>query len=178
MIATNAVSRNFIASPLATARAVIYRSAKKELVKVRTMNLGVAHRAGLVLCILRMKARHLWHVPGDCGRMALQAQNIDLAYPQQTRVCRAMWRVTTGAALLLHGNVLEDEGPHSFRVAIRADGELAGSSAQLTTDKTPMRVMTVAALDQTYVDAMAVRAVELRFLRGMAAVAEKSLLCF
>ena len=89
-----------------------------------------------------------------------------------------MWRVTTGAALLLHGNVLEDEGPHSFRVAIRTDGELAGSSAQLTTDKTPMRVMTVAALDQTYVDAMAVRAVELRFLRGMAAVAEKSLLCF
>ena len=84
--------------------------------------------------------------------------------------------MTTGTAFLLDRYMFEYKGSGSFRVAVRAHSKLARRGAQLASNKTPVRVVAVAALDQSGIDAMAVGPVELGFLRGVTSVAKQGLL--
>ena len=108
--------------------------------------------------------------------MALHAQQIDLAHPQQTRIARTMRSMASRATFLLHRNVLEGKRPHRLGMAIRADGELARSRPQLTFHKSSVWVMAIAALNQSHVHAMAVWPAELCLLRCVTAVAQQRLL--
>ena len=81
--------------------------------------------------------------------------------------------VARQAALVrLHRSMLEDKRPHGVCMAFGADGELSGSGAHLAAGLSAMRVMAVAALDQSDIDAVPVRPGELGSLRSMAAVAQ------
>ena len=89
-----------------------------------------------------------------------------------------MRSMATRAAFLLDGNVLKHERPHSFGMAIGADRELACCGAQLPSNKAAMRIVAIAAGNQTYIHAMPVWTIELGFLRRMTSVAQLRLLRF
>ena len=87
-----------------------------------------------------------------------------------------MRRVAREATLVgLHRRVLEDERAHGVGVALGADRKLSGSRPHLVTCLRPMRIVAVAALDQSRIDAMAVRPGKFGFLRAMASIAELGL---
>lgn len=109
----------------------------------------MAHGAGLVLGGL---------VVGRTGRslrrecVALKAQQVYLADAQEAWICRSVWCVTTVAALGLHGNVLIDERTLFVDVALDANLVATRQCPNLADGGRAMSVMTVAALDETFVD--------------------------
>ena len=87
-----------------------------------------------------------------------------------------MRRVAGKTALIgLHGSVLENEWAHGVGMALGTNRKLTGSSSHLMTGPAAVRIVAVAALDESNVNPMAVRPREFRLLRGMAAVAQGSL---
>ena len=68
--------------------------------------------------------------------------------------------------------MFEDERPHGVGVAFGADGELAGGYADLMAGLRAMRIVTVAALDESNVHPVTVRPCKLSFLRAMASEAQ------
>jgi hypothetical protein len=87
-----------------------------------------------------------------------------------------MRRVARKTALIgFHRSVLENERPHGVRMALRANRKLTGGSPHLMTGLGAVRIVAVAALDESDVNAMPVRPGEFRLLRGMAAEAQGSL---
>ena len=87
-----------------------------------------------------------------------------------------MRRVTREASLVgLHRRMFEDERPHCIGVTLGAYGELSSSGAHLVTGLGSMRVMAVAALDQSNVYAVAIWSRELRSLLRMTSVAKLGL---
>ena len=68
--------------------------------------------------------------------------------------------------------MFEDEGPHGVGVALCAHRELPRGGAHLVARLRPVRVMTVAALYESDIDAVPVRPGELSPLRGVASVAQ------
>ncbi len=139
------------------------------------MNLRVAESASLISRRLIVETRNLGNWVVDGGTVALQAQQVDLADPQQPRVGRAVRRVAASAALHFHGDVLKNEWSHLIGVALAADRESGRRDAQLAFRDRAVWIVAIRALDQAHVHAMAVGPCELGFLRGMAAVAEKRL---
>lgn len=90
------------------------------------MNLCVAHGASLIFRVLHMKRGDTWHgTVGGC-RMALQAEQVHLADPQEAWGRRSVRRMATRTALLFDGLMLEDKRTHGVAVTIGADGELSG----------------------------------------------------
>ncbi len=89
-----------------------------------------------------------------------------------------MRHVAACATFLLYGHMLEDERPHGFGVAVSANRELACGRAELTSNKTAVRVVTVTALNQTDIDTVTVRPGEFSLLCCVTAIAQQSLLIF
>lgn len=87
-----------------------------------------------------------------------------------------MWRVATRAAFLFHRDVLECERAHGFGMTVCANGKLAGCGSQLPIHETAVRIMAVAALDQTNIDTMPIRAAEFGFLLRVASITKQRLL--
>ena len=113
------------------------------------------------------------------GRMATQAEEVDVVDLQQPRIGRAMGGVTGQAALIgLHRSMLEDKRPHGVGVALGADRKLPGSGAHLVAGLRPMRIVTVTALNEADIDAMPVRPGEFSPLRGVASIAQRRLRLF
>ena len=79
------------------------------------------------------------------------------------------------ALIGLHGSVLENEWPHGIGMALGANRKLTGRRSHLMTGLGAVRIMAVAALNESDVNPMPVRPREFRLLRGMAAVAQGSL---
>ena len=87
-----------------------------------------------------------------------------------------MGRMARQAALVgFHRSMLEDERPYRVRVALRANGELTGGVTHLMAGLGTVRIVAIAALDETGIHAMAVRPCKFCFLGGVAAVAQGSL---
>ncbi len=87
-----------------------------------------------------------------------------------------MRRVARKAAFVgFHRSVLKNERPHRVRMALRTNCKLPGGSSHLMTGLGSVRIMAVAALDESDVNTVPVRPREFRLLRGMAAVAQGSL---
>ena len=82
-----------------------------------------------------------------------------------------MRRVTPQAAFIgLHRSVLENERPHGIGVTLGADRELTGGRSHLVTGLGSVRIVTVAALDQSGIDTVTIRPGELGLLCGVASV--------
>ena len=71
--------------------------------------------------------------------------------------------------------MLEDKRPHGVGVTLGAHRELTGGRTHLVTGLRSVRIVTVAALDQADIDAMAIGPGELGLLRGVASVAQLGL---
>jgi hypothetical protein len=114
--------------------------------------------------------------PVHVGRMATEAEEVDVVDLEQARIGGTVWRVAGEAALVsLHRSVFEDERPHGVSVALGADRELTRRGTHLMTHLCPVRIMTIAALYQPAIDAMAIRPGELGSLCGVASEAQISL---
>jgi hypothetical protein len=138
--------------------------------------LRVAHRARLILSGLVVERGRARRCSIHIRRMTAKAQEVDVVDLQQAGVGRAMRRVTRQAAFIgLHRSVLENERPHFVSVAFGADRELTGGSSHLVTGLGPVRIVTVAALNESDIDTVPVRPGEFGLLRGMAPVAQLSL---
>ena len=129
----------------------------------------MAHGAGLVFLRLVM-SRSGW--PQRRSAVTLQAQQVDLRDAQEARIGRAVRGVATAAALRLHRHVFVDKGPLLVGVALVADGIAAGRGTNLAQLRRAMHVVTIAALHQSFVDAMTVGTGKVGAGRGMAAIAK------
>src|ERR1035438_6243322 len=76
----------------------------------------------------------------------------------------------------LYRSVLEHEWPHGVGVALGADCELPRRGPHLVAHLRPMRIVAVAALDESGIDAVSVGPREFSLLGGMAAKAQLRLL--
>ena len=83
-----------------------------------------------------------------------------------------MRRVTTIAALSLYRDMLVHERPLLVGVALVADRIAAGQRPRLADCSRTVSVVTVAALDQSFVDPMAIRFGEICFGLGVTAITE------
>src|SRR5436309_16062451 len=86
-----------------------------------------------------------------CACMTLQAELVDLAAFQQSRILRAVRRVTRHAALGLLRRMLEDERAMRFAVASSANLLLCGSGAKLARQESAVLVMTFGTVQQALV---------------------------
>src|SRR5581483_548625 len=77
------------------------------------------------------------------GRVALQAERVDVGHVQQPRVRRAVRRMATDAAIGLHHRMLVNERSCRLGMALDADGILLGGSAQCLAVEGAMRIMAV-----------------------------------
>src|SRR5581483_2633477 len=111
-------------------------------------------------------------------RMTLQAELIDLANLQQSRIRRAMRKMATAATFGFYGQMLEDKRPLFLAVALVADLVLLGAGAQLSGAGSAVRVMAIVAFDKPLIHTVAERAIELGASFGVALITELRLLCY
>lgn len=100
--------------------------------------------------------------------MALQAQHIDLAYAQETRVRGAMGRMATGAAFRFDRHMLIHKGSARIGMALHASGIAAGQRLGLAKRGSAVHVVAIAAMNQPFVHAMVIRPGKLSFGIGVA----------
>lgn len=128
----------------------------------------VAHCASLILGCLVVR----WPIgPLRGERVTLQAQEIDLAHPKQAWVCGTMGRVATAATFRFYRHMLVYKWPAGICVALGADSVSAGQSFHLPQRCSAVRVMAIAAVQQTLIYAVVIGFGKVGLGRGMAAIA-------
>jgi hypothetical protein len=149
---------------------------EEEGIEVGTMNLRVAHRARLILSGLVVERGRAWRCSIHIRRMAAEAKKVDVVDLQQTRIGRAVGHMAVQATFVgLHRSMLENERSHLVSVALGANRELACGSSHLVTGLGAMRIVAVAALDKSDIDAVAIGPGKFGLLRSVASVAQLSL---
>ena len=128
----------------------------------------VTHCASLILGCLVMRGPIR---PLRGKRVALQAQQIHLADPQQARVCGTMGRVATTAAFCFDWHMLVDKWSPGICVALGAYCVSAGQGFHLAQGCGAMRVMAVTAVNQAFIYAVVIRLGKIGLRRSVAAVA-------
>ena len=129
----------------------------------------MAHRAGLVFSGLVMRRSG---GPLNRERVALQAEQVHLAHAQVAWIGGPVGRVTTATALGLHRHMLIHKWPLFVGMALDANRVAAGHRPYLPERSGAVDVVAVAALNETFVDAMVIRLREVGLGRHMASVAE------
>lgn len=132
----------------------------------------MANRASLVLRRLIMEIRGPRSVAERGARVALQAEDIEVAGLEKMWIGGAVRRMTRFAAFRLDRLVLENEGSLLVGVARKANGIPRCSRPKLLPDEASMGVMTIRALHQAFLHTMVERHIKLCFLVQMAGVAE------
>lgn len=112
----------------------------------------MAQRACLILLRLIVERRR-----GRCARidvegMTFEAQQIDLAALQQSRVGRAVRRVAGDTTFGFHDRVFVHEGSGLIRMALEAQRVLRRGGAQLARQKSAVGVVAIAALREPFID--------------------------
>ena len=102
--------------------------------------------------------------------MALQAQQVDVAEPEHVRIWPAVDHVARLAPIHLHGRMFVDERALFVRVACKADCILRRRISNLLGADCSVDVVTVAALNQSFVHPVTERHCELDLLVQMARV--------
>src|SRR5215831_6403323 len=115
------------------------------------MDRRVTHSACLILLCLIVERWNSWRCRIDREGVAFEAEQIDVRATEQTRVRRTVRRVASHASFGLHRHVLERERTSFICVAGKANLVLCGGGAKLTSQETTMRVVTVAAIHQTFI---------------------------
>src|SRR5580704_14182287 len=143
-------------------------SFKERRIEVRTVNLRMAEHARLEKARLVVERRRS-RCPAKAGRrVALQAQQVHVAQLQHVRIGSAMHQVAGLAAVNLYRLVLEHKRPLLVRVALETHLILRGGSPHLPGLHRSMRIVAIGALNQSFINPMVERHVELRFLLEMA----------
>ena len=149
---------------------------EKGLVEVGAVNLAVAQGARLEERLLAVERRSGWRpagfTPWSRTRMALQAQQIDIAYPQHVSIGASVGNVAGRAPLYFYRLVLEDEWPLLVDMARETDRILCRRGPHLLRSNRAVHVVAVRALNQAFIHAMVKRHLELGLLLQMACVAE------
>src|SRR3974377_1197149 len=104
------------------------------------MNGHMTERAGLILLRLVMKRRGCRWTRAGGKRMTLQAEQIHLCAFEQSRIRGPVRRVAGNTPLHLHDFVFVNERPLLISVALVARLVLSRSGAQLTRQKTSVRI--------------------------------------
>ncbi|HVJ04707.1 MAG TPA: hypothetical protein VM578_03430 [Candidatus Saccharimonadales bacterium] len=86
--------------------------------------------------------------------------------------------MTRHAPLGLYRFMLKDERPALIAVALEADHILVGGRAKLAIPRCPVCIVAIRALDQTFLDAMMERLLEIGSLLDVAREAQRSLILF
>ena len=107
--------------------------------------------------------------------MALQAEQIHVTELQHVRIGSAVDHVARFASIHFYRRVFEDKGSLLVRVAGEADRILRRRIANLLRPHCSVHVVTIAALDQSFIHAMTEGHGKLGFLIEMAAVAKRRL---
>ena len=107
--------------------------------------------------------------------MTLQTENVEIAGLNQVRIRGAMRRMARNATLCLDRLVFENEWSLLVDVASKADRILSRRGAQLLSDETTMRVMTIHALHQSFFHPVMKRHIELGLHLQVAGVAKPRL---
>src|SRR5262249_32886901 len=131
------------------------------------------HRAGLILSCLVM-CRTLRTLRRE--RVTLQAQQVDLANPQEAWVCRAVRRVATTATFCLHRHMFVNKRSFLVDMTVVANAVATRHCPYLAESGCAVNVVAVAALDQSLIDPMVIWFGEVSLLRSMASVAQIGLL--
>ena len=149
-------------------------------IHVRTMNVGVAARAGHAV-------RRSRSLPVDVVvthlAVTLVAQRVDVRHIQQPGILRTVRRVARQAAFTLHRRVLIHKGSTNVRVALGADCILIGGHPQIVIPEevvipeSPVHVMAVAALDNAFVHLVVKGHAERGLDVGVTLEAQVRLLC-
>ena len=136
------------------------------------MDCFMAYRASLILRRLVMK---IWRSRSSAeggSRMALQAENVQVAGLDQAGIGRTMWGMAGHAAFGLYWLVLENEWSLLIDVAVEADSIPRGRRAELLADEPTVGVVTIRTLNESFFHPMVERHVELRLDLLVARVAE------
>ena len=130
----------------------------------------MAERACLEKSVLVVEARSARRAAETGLRMALQAQQIHIAYFQHVRVGPAVGNVARLATLELYGFVLEHEWTLLVDMARKADNVLRRGRPDLLRFHRAVHIVAITALDEALVHAMVKGHIELRLLLQMATV--------
>ncbi len=118
----------------------------------------MAQRARLEESLLAVKRRcprrPTGFAVGSGIRVALQAEQIDVAYAQHVRIGASVRNVAGRASLDFYGLMFEHERPLLVGVAGEADGILCRRGTHLLWPDRAVRIMAIGALDQALVYAM------------------------
>lgn len=136
------------------------------------MNLRVAQHARLEETRLVMERRSARRRTERRSRVALQAEQIDVADFQHVRIRPAMRQMAGLASLDFHRGVFEHKRTLLVRMALEADGILRRRRAHLLGPGRAVRIVAVGALDEALVHPVMERHFKLRFLREVARVAQ------
>ena len=104
--------------------------------------------------------------------MALQTQEVDLAYAKKTWIVRSVRRVAAGASFGLHWYVFIYKGSLLFGMAFQADLIATGKGSDLPQGGRAVNIVAVAAMDEAFIDAVVISLREIRLSRGVTSVAE------
>ena len=107
--------------------------------------------------------------------MALQAQQIDLAHSQETRIRGTMGRVASGAAFCLDRNMFVYERTAGIGVTLRASRISVGLGLDLTKRGGAVNIVAVTAMNESFIDAMVIGPGKLSLCSCMARIALRGL---
>jgi hypothetical protein len=136
-------------------------------VEIRSVNLGVAIRAGCHDC------GTLPHAVEGAFRnrtVTLIAQSVDRGHIQQPCVLRTMRTVATKATHSLHSGMFKHKRSACVHVALRANPVLVSSGPQVIGTESAMHIMAICALHCTFRDWMMKWHPELSLHVGVAAL--------
>ena len=136
----------------------------------------MAYSACLVLVRLVMKRWCAGRGEIHRWRVALQAEAVHVAAYEQARIRRSVRKVARGATLSLDGRMLVNERPERIDVALGANGVLGRTRPKEVRLEGAVRVMTISALQQPFVDLVVERLRKSGLGIGVALIAERRLL--
>lgn len=136
------------------------------------MDSHVAHGAGLIFLRLIMERWNCRRGRINRQRMALEAKQIDIAAPQKAGIRGAMGRMACDAPFSFDRGMFKDERSCLVGVTGKTYGVLGSSRTQLSREETAVRIMAVAACDQSLVHTMVIRLGKVRFDFKVAAITQ------
>jgi hypothetical protein len=108
-------------------------------------------------------------------RVTLETEQVHSADSQHARVGRTVWTVAALTSFGFHRDVLINERPLFVGVALVANLISTWQRANLTQGGSAVRIVAVAALDKSFVDAVVIGLAKIRTSRGMTAVTKLGL---
>lgn len=135
----------------------------------------MTQRAGLKLGGLVMERRCSRSLAESRRRVALEAKHIDIAELEHVRVGRSVRGVARRASLGFYRRMFKDERAVLVDVALKANRILSSRSAHLLGCCGSMRIMAIAALNESFVHTVMEWHAKLRLLLQMAGIAKLGL---